>query len=244
MTEITDPSEVAFANAAGDALTLGSDPFSTTDDFDKLGPVTGGRVIRGRNDIAQQIAQAVDLGNTFYTLAYTPDNASDVGKPYRNIRVVCLRPGLTATTRSGYYSEASTRQESSVTAAYDLTTAALATVPLHGLRVAVQPAQAPGEWTVEVGVAGLSWQPKPDGGAEASVYVMAVSLDAKNRLLGRTLKGMTVNAKPGANLHAPASAAGLAFSAVASPKAVVLRFVVRDSGTGRLGSFDVPLPRR
>ncbi len=254
MTEITDPSEIAFANAAGDALTLGADPFSTTDSFDKLGPVTGGRVIRGRNDVAAQIAQAVDLGAHFYTLAYAPDSTANSAAPYRNIKVVCLRPGLTATTRTGYYSEPSVRQQSSVTAAYDLTTAALATVPLHGLRVAVVPAPSPpaappktqpdtqpNNWTVEVGVAGLTWQPRPDGAATASVYVMAVSLDSKSRMLGRTLKGMTATAKAGADLHAPATAAGFLFTAVPSPKAATLRFVVRDSATGHLGSFDVPL---
>ena len=251
MTELTDPSEIAFANAAGDALTLGADPFSTTDEFDKLGPVTGGRVIRGRNDVSQQIAQAIQLGGTFYTLSYTPDSADDTARPFRKIRIVCLRPGLTATTRSGYYGEASTRQASSVTAAYDLTTAALATVPLHGLRVAVVPdpaAPGPGAasntWLVQVGVAGLTWKPKADGGATASVYVMAVSLDAKNRMLGRTLQGMTANAKPGADLHAPASAAAFVFTAPPKSKAATLRFVVRDSGTGRLGSFDIPLAHR
>jgi VWFA-related protein len=245
MTEITDPAEVAFANAAGDALTLGSDPFSTTDDFDKLGPVTGGRVIRGRNDVSQQIAQAIALGNDFYTLTYTPDSTSDAAQAFRRIKVVCLRPGLTATTRSGYYSEVSSRQESSVTAAYDLTTAALATVPLHGLRVAVVPDKAgsapAGAWTIKVGVAGLTWRPMPDGGATASVYVMAVSLDAKYRILGRTLEGMTANAKPGADLKDPGSAAGFLLTAVPKAKAAILRFVVRDSASGRLGSYDIPL---
>lgn len=243
MTEITDASQMAFVHAAGDALGGNADPLNAGEDFDKLGPLTGGRVIRGRNDVAQQIAASVDLGASFYTLSYTPSSTSDSAAEFRRIRVVCLRAGLTATTRTGYYSGQSQQRNSGAAAAYDLTTAAEGNMPLHGLQVTVQRDPSPnaraGAWIVHVGVADLSWTPNPDGSATASVYIMAAALDAKNNLLAHTLLGMKANAKPGADLRDPARTADFLFTAPAPPKAATLRFIVRDSATGRLGSTEI-----
>lgn len=245
MTEITDPAQLAFAEAAGDALSGNFDPFGASEDFDRLGPVTGGRVIRGKNDIAQQIAASIDLGANFYTIAYTPSSASDTSAQYRKIRVVCLRPGLTATTRSGYYSGQTLQQKSAASAAYDLTTAAEGPMPLNGLRVTVEPSSStsPNDYVVRVAADGLSWKPKDDGGTTASVYVMAVSLNAKGKMLGHTLHGMKANAKPGVDLRDPAKKADFAFYAEPSPGTTTLRFIVRDSTTGRMGSVDLPLAK-
>ena len=70
---------------------------------------------------------------------------------------------------------------------------------------------------------------------------MAVSLNGKNKMLGHTLLGMTASAKPGANLADPSHTADFLFVAQPTPKATALRFIVRDSATGRMGSFDLPL---
>jgi VWFA-related protein len=245
MTEITDSSQLEFAKLAGDALSGNFDPFGATDDFDRLGPVTGGRVVRGKNDIAQQIASSVNLGASFYTIAYTPSSASETAAQYRKIRVVCLRAGLTATTRNGYYSGQTQQQKSAATAAYDLTTAAESTVPLNGLSVTVepdgQPNAPPNSYLVRAKVANLTWKTKDDGSAIASVYIMAVSLNPKNKMIGHTLRGMTASAKPGVDLHDAARMADFTFTAAPSPGSATLRFIVRDSATGRMGSIDLPL---
>jgi hypothetical protein len=55
---------------------------------------------------------------------------------------------------------------------------------------------------------------------------------------------MTANAKPGANLADPLHTADFLFAASPAPKAATLRFIVRDSATGRMGSFDLPLGTR
>ena len=247
MTEITDASQMAFVLAAGDSLASNSDPFNSSDDFDQLGPVTGGRVVRGRNDIAQQIDSSVDLGNRFYTISYTPSSTSDAAAAYRRIRVVCLRPGLTATTRSGYYSGQTQQEKSAATAAYDLTTAAQGTIPLNGVRVTVEPDTSPNAppatYIIHAGVANLTWKPRTDSSATASVYIMAVSLNAKNQMLAHTLRGMTASAKPGADLRDAARTADFHFTALPAPRSTTLRFIVRDSATGRMGSVELPLAK-
>ena len=247
MTEITDSSQAQFLLNAGDALANNFDPFDGNDDFDRLGPLTGGRVVRGRNDIGHQIALSADLGARYYTIAYAPDSSSEAAAQYRKIRVVCSRPGLIATTRTGYYSGETQNEKTSATATYDLTTAAEAAIPLNGIPVTVDldtsPSAPPDTYVIHAGAANLTWKARDDGSATASVYIMAVSLNAKNTMLGHTLHGMTANAKPGANLHDPSKMADFAFIAVPFPKATTLRFIVRDNATGRMGSVDLPLKK-
>jgi len=248
MTEVTDASQMAFMEAAGDSDAGGDDPFGASDDFDRLGPVTGGRVIRARNDVAAQIAASVELGANFYTIAYTPDTDSGASAKYRKIKVVCLRPGVTATTRTGYYGGQTPPRESEANAAYDLTAAAESARPLNGLHVTVErdasPQAPPETWIVHVSAPNLTWKPESGGAASASVYVMAVSLDAKNKMLSHTLQGMTASARPGANLIDETRTAEFVITAPAAPKAAMLRFVVRDNASGRIGSVDLPLPKR
>ena len=247
LTEITDISQAAFVSAAGDGFGGGVDPFNATEDFDRLGPVTGGRVIRGMNNISQQIAMDVDLSAKFYTIGYSPSSSSTSSAQYRKIRVVCVRPGLTVATRDGYYPARTTQEKSADTTAYDLTTAAESTIPLNGLHITVEQnhsiASAPESYIVHVGAAGLTWKPKDDGGSTASVAVMAVSLNAKNKMIAHVLHGMTATARSGANLRDETKTANFEFEVQPAAKATTLRFIVRDAATGRMGSVDLPLTK-
>lgn len=248
VTGITDITQMDFAQAIGDGLASNSSPFNANEDFDRLAPLTGGRIVRGRNDIAAQIGSSIDLGSHFYTIAYTPDSKSDAAAQFRKIRVVCLHPELTATTRGGYYSGETAQERSQATAAYDLTTAAETALPLNGIRVSVERSPAgsvaPGSYMVHAAAANLTWKPRADGSATASVYIMAVWLDAKGKMLGHTLRGMSATAKSGVNLKDPAKLADFVLTTQPPPKTATLRFVVRDNASGRMGSFDLPLKMR
>ncbi len=250
--EITDSTQAAFVEALSDSSAGLNALYDSGEDFNRLAPITGGRIIRGRNDIAQQIAQAVDLGHSFYTIGYTPLSDSETASKFRRIRVDCKRAGLTLRTRDGYFPE-SDRQKISASKesiSYDLTAAAASSVPLNGLKVAVQPASSadagaapPLSFAVHVSVADLTWQPEEDGSSEASVAILAVYLDPHGKQLGHTLHAMVAHARAGANLHDAAKNADFAFSVDAAPKAgkaATLRFVVRDAATGRMGSTDLP----
>jgi VWFA-related protein len=245
LTEITDPTQLEFAIAAGDSLTAGSDPFNASNDFDNLGPVTGGRVVRGRNDVSAQLAQAIDLGTHFYTISYTPDSTSETAASYRKIRVVCTNPALTATTRTGYYTNSAQLERSTDTAAYDLATAAESSLPLNGLRVLVEPDDSPGagqnSFLVRVKAADLVWQTRSDGSSTASVYILAGALNSHHELGGRAVEAMTATAKPGTDLRDPSHFADFKVTTPGHLKAPMLRFVVRDSISGRIGAADLPL---
>jgi len=245
MTEIVDATQMAFASAAGDALSGALDPFGGNDDFDNLGPVTGGRVVRGMNNVASQIADSIDLGANYYTIGYAPSSSSQAESKYRKIRVECLVPGLKATTREGYYVQNSEQEKSADTLTYDLATAAESSIPLNGLHVTVEPdhsvASEEESYIVHVGASELMWKTGDDGTSSASVAVMAVSLSSKGKMLGHVLHGMTAMARAGLDLRDSTKSANFSITVKLVPKATTLRFVVRDSATGRMGSVDLPL---
>jgi VWFA-related protein len=245
MDEITDETQANFAGLAADGLSR-MGPFDATADFDALGPVTGGRVLRGMNDVSRQIGVSVSLGSSFYTLAYRPSVVTDTAVKFRKITIVCTRPGLTLTTRSGYYTGQSAQQKTEDAAIYDLSTAAESTIPLNGLHIKVEPdlsaGAPPNTYLVHAGVGDLEWKPRADGTSVASVYIMAVSLNAKGKPLGHTVHPMVANARAGAELRDPKQA-DFVFTAPPSPKTAVVRFVVRDSATGHMGSVDLPVTK-
>jgi hypothetical protein len=244
LTEITRPEQLAFADAAGDAMTGGTDPFNGSEDFDRLGPVTGGRVVRGKNDVSQQIASSIDLGGNFYTIAYTPSSSETASAKYRKIQVAVLRPGLTATTRDGYYPNAASLSPVE-TASYDLSVAAESALPLNALHLTVLPDDAPeaprSSYIVRVRASDLQWKPGANGEATTSIYVLAASIDAKGKMVGYSTKAMKATAKAGTNLQDPSHFADFVLTAPPSAKAASLRFVVRDSLSGKMGSRDLPL---
>jgi VWFA-related protein len=247
MTEITDSTQQAFALAVGDSSTGSLSTFDGGEDFDRLAPVTGGRVIRGLNDVSHQIALSVALGRSFYTIGYSPSSTSDANQKYRHIRVDCKVPGLSLHARDGYYAEETQQQKSKVTISYDLSTAAESNVPLNGLHVTVEPSNtvnSPADsFVVHVGASALTWKPVDDGSSTASVAVLAVFLDKKGKMVAHTLHGMTAHAREGANLRDDSKTADFGFTVEPSPKeakAATLRFVVRDGATGRMGTFDMP----
>jgi VWFA-related protein len=244
MTEITDDTQLEFAAAAGDALTT-ADPYDVNADFDRLAPITGGRVIRGMNNIDAQISNALALGTNYYTLSYTPSSSSTAGDGFRSIRVLCLRPGLTVSTRKGFYPPNPQQEKSDATISYDLSSAAESTVPLHGLHVTVSqpPSAQAGTFLVHVDARELTWEPGADGNSLAHVEILAASLSRQNKVLGHTLHAMTASMRSNANPQQPGLTADFAFPADVAPKATTLRFVVRDATTGRMGSFDLHLAK-
>jgi VWFA-related protein len=245
MTEITDATQMMFAQAAGEGLGTGADPFDASEDFDRLGPVTGGRIVRGRNDLSTQIGAAVAQGDVYYTLSYSPSSASEAAAKYRSIRVVCKRPGVVIATRNGYYPAPAEKQGSAEAISYDLSTAADSQIPLNGLAVTVERdsvADTKGDaYSLHVRSRDLSWSVGGDGSSAAHVAVLAAVFSGKNKMTGHTVQTMTATAKPGVNVREDGKIANFDVVVKESGKASRVRFVVRDSVTGSMGSVDIPL---
>jgi VWFA-related protein len=65
---------------------------------------TGGQAFVNTNDLTHAVAEAIDQGSNFYTLAYAPADPKLDGK-LRKIKIEPARSGLTLSYRHGYYAD-------------------------------------------------------------------------------------------------------------------------------------------
>lgn len=241
VTEVTDPMQVAFMSATEGGSARMSDPFDHGADFDKLAPLSGGRVVRGLNNVDQQIGLSVRLGASFYTLGYRPVDKTLEEHRFRKIKIVCLRPGTTVLSRQGYYSGLpSTTMMARDTVQYDLNNAATASVPLTALQV-TNVSKASDTYTLHVTSTKLTWSAAVNGVKEAHTQVMAVALGNRDKVLAHALQSMTAHAKETLHPDTESHDAKFELQFHAPAKATMLRFVVRDAATGKMGTFDLPL---
>lgn len=228
----------------------GTEPFSNAIRFSTLAPATGGRVFSARNDVHHEIAASMRDGASYYTLSYSPTTASHEPGQYRHVRVTLRNPSLTATTRDGYY----TQLDSSATGApaspdlvkavngeqiLDVANAALSKMAYNGLTVRAGKV-APSRFSLAIADASLSWQPVDDGVMHAAISIAAVCFSAKGKVLSHTMEEKTLTSKSSA---VTAKTEEIFSTPVNLPTGTArLRFVVRDSTTGRLGTVDIDNP--
>lgn len=241
-TEITDPDQLAFAMMA-EGLARDSDPFDHSLDLNKLSVVSGGRVIRGLNDVDHQIDLSNRLASSFYTLGYRPMDESLQAHSYRKIRVVCRRPGTRVLTRDGYYAgEHNSVSFARDTIQYDLNNAATAQVPLTAVPFIVA-SSADGAFVLRARSTRLTWGEAVSGIRDAHVQVLAVALDTRGNVLAHNLQSMTAHAPAALRPDIDSHDARFDLNFHAPGKARIVRFVIRDAATGRMGTQDLPLSK-
>ena len=206
--------------------------------FNTFAPATGGRLYAGSNDVAGEIANAVDNGSHFYTLVYAPSSNSNEAASYRSIQVVMRDPKLTATTRTGYFEEKPGAANEPVKPpathdlAFDLMNAALSSIAYNGVHPDVK--RSGSEWTLTLPQRDLQPHRLADGNSMLEVTVMAVRFDAKNRPLGRDVYERAVPAAGSdAVFHVPVGKLERGTARI--------RLVVRDAVSGRVGTVDLPV---
>jgi VWFA-related protein len=243
LTEITSIEQSNFAMAAG-GLSAGIDTFNASEDFDRLAPVTGGRIVSGRNDLEQQISAAVSLSDTYYTIAYQPP-PSGAGTDFRHIRVECLRPGVRVTTRSGYYPNASAEQRTASLNEKDALIAALrGSGRWNGLRLqAERDPSSQGEYErllLRVPAPDLTWQTESDGKLTAHVVIAAAVYSEKDKVMAQTTEAMSAATPAATDIHDPAHHADFVLTLRVPPHAGHIRLAVEDRTSGRIGALDLP----
>ena len=223
----------------------GSDPFAGDVNFQLLAPATGGRIYASRNDVDAEIGQSILNGNNYYTLSYSPTNHNDAAQPYRRISIKMNVPGLTATTRNGYYLQSSappvaTTPEAAKQAmnkiAFDLGSAANSTMAYTGILVTAQCLPGtPTVFAVSANTSNLDFESNADGVSQAEVTVLVASYNRQNKIIAHQIQEMTArkkadDASPTADFRVP----------VTIPAGTTrMRVVVRDTRTGKMGTADL-----
>ena len=229
----------------GDSMT---DPFGGNYEFNKLAKATGGRTLHGRNDVDMEIQTAIQDGANFYTLTYRPGNTSLDPQKFRRIKVTVDRPGLSVVTREGYYLQYGpgrvNPEKPSQRLISDLVSADSSNMVYDGVSIAPkQSATDPDSFTVHVDGHALVWTYATDTEPRhTEVILIASTFDKKGKELKRDAKVIKIAAPASAppngrylhDLNVPCKLDH-------NPKAVRVRFSVRVSATGRIGTAEMPL---
>ncbi|WP_144312399.1 VWA domain-containing protein [Terriglobus saanensis] len=243
-----DPAGLQVNNTYGSAAEF-NDPFGGNYQFAKLATATGGKALYGRNDVDAEIGTTVRDGASFYTLTYRPGNTSLDPQKFRKIRITLDRPGLVATTREGYYLQGGPApvnpQNPSRRLAFDLISAADSTMVYDAVPISVLPSPTdPDSFTVRIDAKGLVWTFATDiEKRHADLVMMVTTFDKKGKELKRSAHSMKITAPDGVP---PTGRIEIGTQLPAKiehdTKAVRVRFVVRVSQTGRIGTADLTLP--
>jgi VWFA-related protein len=224
------------------------DPFGGNYEFNRLAKATGGRTLYGRNDVDMEIGTAIQDGASFYTLAYRPANNSLDPQKFRKIKVTVDRPGLSVITREGYYLQHGpvrvNPENPSRRLVADLVAADSSNMVYDGVRVtSQQSATDPASFTVHVDGHNLLWTAATDTEPRHAEVILDVStFDKKGKELKRDARMM--------KFSAPSSVAptgrllrdlNIPYKLAPNPKVVRVRFAVRVSASGRIGTSEVLL---
>ena len=226
------------------------DPFGGNYEFNRLAKATGGRTLYGRNDVDAEIQTAIQDGANIYTLSYRPVNSLSDPQKFRKIAVTVDRPGLHVITREGYYLQGGqlrvNPENPSRRLLADIVSADSSNMVYDGVPIEVKRSTTdPDTFTVHVDGHGLVWKLPTDTEPRRTTEVIlaASTFDKKGKELKQEAKVVKVTAPP----NAPST--GRMLLGVNLPyhmtdhdkKAVRIRFMVRVTATGRIGTADLPL---
>lgn len=225
-----------------------ADPFGGNYEFNRMAKATGGRTLYGRNDVDAEVQTAIQDGANFYTLTYRPTNTTHDPQKFRKIKVTVNRPDLKVITREGYYLEYGpgrvNPENPSRRLLADLVAADSSNMVYDGVPITIrQLANEPDSFTVHVDGRGLVWSYATESEPRHTEVILDVStFDKKGKELKRDARIMRFSAPPSVpptgrllrDINLPCKIDH-------NPKAVRVRFTVRVSATGRIGTADFTL---
>lgn len=218
-------------------------PFNGPLDFTSFASATGGEVFSERNDLDGAIDEGLHEAANYYTLSYAPTDNSDIDTKFRKIRIVMKDKSLHAVTRNGYFpgpapieAAPQPKQKSSDQLKWDMASAAQTNLVYNGLDL--RPQATPQGYTLAVVARDLTWTDAADGSRTADVTVMAIAYDAKGKQLRHESQELHEKIGSKDNIE-QGQRAGFSFAFHAPAKTARIRFVMRDSGNGKMGSSEV-----
>jgi len=224
------------------------DPFLNGFNFMTFTSQTGGKYFYGRNDIHNEIENAVLRGTSFYTLTYVPTDSEGPAR-YRKIDIRLANPALRVQSKQGYYSSSHVADPKLLASKsdlqFDLHEAAVTGMKYSGVGVRFQSCHREANrpqrgvaCTVAVDDTSLALDTDLDGlHHRASLVAVLSGLDKRSVLLTNTVS------KLGLKLPAaivPGDFTIFPLRTDLPKQATTIRVVIRDS-SGRIGTADFPV---
>jgi VWFA-related protein len=238
--EVQDPLTAEAHNAR--------DPFDGTIAFNTLAPETGGRAFSLGNDIDQEIAASLRECNSYYTISYVPLETSVANQNYRQLTVKVDRPGLMARSMQGFYGAVPAPPVPGIkkerkTEGFYLGTAANSKMGYTALTIVASPSSHDlGQYNVHVTTSDIAWTRVATGNT-AHLVMAVVAFDSKDKPIASVVHEANATLGPDRPLSSlpfvPLSA-----QIKIPANSVRLRFVVRDTVSGQMGSSDIDLRHR
>jgi len=233
--------------------------------MDELARVTGGKAIYERNALKEALAQDIENGSRYYTLAYTPSNRKEVGKE-RTIEIHCVSGSYAMSYRRNYFED---NPKARIAPEKAMSGDPLRPLMDRGMpnftelryRMRVAPANPqPGpdaphagdnaelfgpytRYTVNFNLAteGLTLVPGPDGVRRGTIEVAIVAYSQEGKPLDWEVRSIGVAIRPEQNDLAESSGIPFHFDIDAPPGDVYLRTGIYDASSSRAGTLEIPL---
>jgi VWFA-related protein len=222
-------------------------PFPDRANFDTMATFadhTGGLAFYNSNDIQGAVRKAIDDSRVTYVIGYYPTNTKWDGK-FREIKIRTNKPGVRLRYRLGYYALPDTTLSDTEKAQLlkDAEWSPLEATDL-GIEVTVNPAETSEGRAVHAQLRIASNQLHFDlnqNNWKDSLDVVWVEIGATGRAIGAFQK--TVGLDVPQESYDLLVSKGISFDQTLKPSAnaVELRLVVRDGGSGAIGSVNIPL---
>jgi VWFA-related protein len=208
-----------------------------------LATQTGGHAFYGRNDVDSEIATSLTDGNTYYTLAYSPSN-KDFNSEFRKIKITVInRPDLKVQTRDGYYAMPEGQTVDPNRQLQELAGSLSTPIPFGGIPIPTSYTRLSKSPTPHVTIrffvpsTSLSWTANAKGALSAQITIGAADRSKHGAWKPSMLRVYSVSMPEGTTPSANVQA-GVSFE-MPYRDSNQLRFVVRDDGSGHVGSTEV-----
>lgn len=213
------------------------------DTFRLLADGTGGRAFYGSNDIAHSIQAAVDDDRYSYTLGYYPDHGVWDGK-FREIKISSSVAGSRLRYRQGYFAFPR-RPESEVGVATDLQQAARSPLDATALGVSVNAKALPSS-SARVLQLQVILDPNQfllrdeDTRRKGGLDLLFLQKDSAGKFLAAEKQHFDVNFDHREYVSLAQTGLVLQRRLSINPNSAEIRVLVRDAGSGALGSVTIP----
>jgi VWFA-related protein len=224
-------------------------PTPSRDNFNtmiELADRTGGRAFYNSNDIENSVRQAVDDSRDSYVLDYYPADTQWDGA-FHTIKVEVNRPGVDVRFRKGYFAipDASTDPLRVEQMMQDAMSSPFQDTDL-GLTVETHPGAASGmrQISVRIGVDSNRLHFKQSGeNWTDDLQVIWLQFAADGKPTSARTQSLSVSLSPEEYSQTQRGEVKIIRDVPLKNEAAKLRIVVRDAGTGTIGSVDVPLAK-
>ena len=206
---------------------------------------TGGRAFINGNDIAGAIRKAEEDARVTYTLGFYPETVRMDGKFHRVKIALVNRPGVTLRYREGYVDEAGSPSVPQTRKA-ELDEAFRSPIDANAilLTAELKPAgEGRANLDLKIDLASLQMTEANDRHS-GEFDILILQRNETGETFGRINDTVVMNFREATYQRFLQDGIPYQRTLVIDPKATVVRVVVRDAGTGNIGSLTVPVVQR